>query len=337
MRLNEKLIDLMNKISIITKNKGETFRSRAYEKAGETIIGIKTDITDVAQLKKMKGIGPSILEKMETYILTDTLDILEADKNDPTKIFGDVYGIGPKKAKELVEIGIKDIAMLRDQQNSVLNNVQKVGLKYYEDILERIPRSEIDNYLFIFNEAFSEIVNEKTKKTKETKETKEIKETKETPKNTSKFEIVGSYRRGADNSGDIDCIFTSSDKTVFKKFIDALVEKKIIIEILSRGPMKCLVITKLPGVKCARRVDFLFAAEDEYAFSLLYFTGSKSFNTEMRGYCLKQGYTLNEHGLYKMTNNVKGEKVNEIIFREEKDIFDFLKYPYKSPVERNMG
>ena len=319
MRLNEKLIDLMNKLSVIMKNKGEQFRARAYEKAGETIIGIKTDITDVAQLKKMKGIGPSILEKMETYILTDTLDILEADQKDPTKLFGEVYGIGPKKAKELVDLGIKDIAMLRDQQNSVLNNVQKVGLKYYEDILERIPRSEIDNYLFIFNEAFSSIVSKKTND------------------NSSKFEIVGSYRRGAENSGDIDCIFTSSDKTVFKKFIDALVEKKIIIEILSRGPMKCLVITKLPGVKYARRVDFLFAAEDEYAFSLLYFTGSKSFNTEMRGYCLTQGYTLNEHGLYKMANNVKGEKVSNVIFSEEKDIFDFLKYPYKNSIERNMG
>ena len=124
MRLNEKLIDLMNKLSVIMKNKGEQFRARAYEKAGETIIGIKTDIIDVAQLKKMKGIGPSILEKMETYILTDTLDILEADQKDPTKLFGEVYGIGPKKAKELVDLGIKDIAMLRDQQNSVLNNVQ---------------------------------------------------------------------------------------------------------------------------------------------------------------------------------------------------------------------
>jgi DNA polymerase/3'-5' exonuclease PolX len=325
MRLNEKLIDLMNKLSVIMKNKGEQFRARAYEKAGETIIGIKTDITDVVQLKKMKGIGPSILEKMETYILTDTLDILEADEKDPTKLFGDIYGIGPKKAKELVDLGIKDIPMLREQQNSILNNVQKIGLKYYEDILERIPRSEIDNYLFIFNEAFSEIVSEKTK------------ETKETQKNNSKFEIVGSYRRGAANSGDIDCIFTSSDKTVFKKFIDVLVEKKIIIEILSRGPMKCLVITKLPGVKFARRVDFLFADEYEYAFSLLYFTGSKSFNTDMRGYCLTQGYTLNEHGLYKMTNNIKGEKVSNVIFREEKDIFDFLKYPYKSPVERNIS
>jgi DNA polymerase/3'-5' exonuclease PolX len=317
MRLNEKLINLMSQLSIIMKNKGETFRARAYEKAGETIKGFKTDITNISELKKCKGIGPSILEKMETFILTDTLDILEEDKNDPTKIFGEVYGIGPKKAKELIDMGITDISMLRSNQNSVLNNVQKVGLKYYEDILERIPRSEIDQYLFIMNEIFCGLVKENDTQ--------------------SKFEIVGSYRRGAENSGDIDCIFTSPDKGLFKKFIDALVNKKIIIEILSRGPMKCLVIAKLDGAKFARRVDFLFASLDEYPFSLLYFTGSKNFNTEMRGYCLTKGYTLNEHGLYKMVNNVKGEKVDNIVFREEKDIFDFLKYEYKNAVDRNIG
>jgi DNA polymerase/3'-5' exonuclease PolX len=68
--------------------------------------------------------------------------------------------------------------------------------------------------------------------------------------------------------------------------------------------------------------------------SLLYFTGSKNFNTEMRGYCLTKGYTLNEHGLYKMVNNIKGDKVDNIVFREEKDIFDFLKYEYKKPEYR---
>ena len=32
----------------------------------------------------------------------------------------------------------------------------------------------------------------------------------------------------------------------------------------------------------ARRVDFLYAPPDEYAFAILYFTGSKTFNTLMR-------------------------------------------------------
>jgi DNA polymerase/3'-5' exonuclease PolX len=52
---------------------------------------------------------------------------------------------------------------------------------------------------------------------------------------------------------------------------------------------------------------------------------------------LTKGYTLNEHGLYKMVNNVKGDKVTDAVFREEKDIFDFLKYEYKNPIDRNIG
>ena len=35
---------------------------------------------------------------------------------------------------------------LRERQDELLNDVQKKGLRYYEDILERIPRKEINNY-----------------------------------------------------------------------------------------------------------------------------------------------------------------------------------------------
>ena len=45
------------------------------------------------------------------------------------------------------------------------------------------------------------------------------------------YEIVGSYRRGAKTSGDIDIIITSSDPTIFSKVIDSLTAKNIIIEI----------------------------------------------------------------------------------------------------------
>ena len=54
-----------------------------------------------------------------------------------------MYGIGPKKAQELVEQGITTIQQLRANQHQLLNETQKVGLKYYEDILKRIPRQEI--------------------------------------------------------------------------------------------------------------------------------------------------------------------------------------------------
>ena len=112
------------------------------------------------------------------------------------------------------------------------------------------------------------------------------------------FEIVGSYRRGADNSGDIDVIITSKndDPKVFDLFIGALIQNKIIIELLSKGKKKSLTVGKLRGHP-ARRLDFMFSTKEEYPFAVLYFTGSKIFNTLMRARALKMGYTMNEHGL----------------------------------------
>ena len=82
---------------------------------------------------------------------------------------------------------------------------------------------------------------------------------------------------------------------------DQIKAKKILIEVLSRGDVKSLGISKLPR-KPARRIDFMFTPKKEHAFAILYFTGSKAFNTGMRAKALKLGYSMNEHGMYKMVN-----------------------------------
>jgi NAD-dependent DNA ligase len=316
IRLNEKFIDLMEQLSSIMLKQGEPFRARAYQKAQETIMAYPGDILSPDDLKGKPNIGSTIMEKLNEYYSTGTLKVLEREKNNPINILSEVYGIGPKKAKELVDKGITSIDELQNKQDEVLNETQKVGLQYYGDILQRIPRSEIEEYKSIFVELIST--------------------------SDTKMEIVGSYRRGAESSGDIDVIITSSNPMIFKKFIDDLISKGIIKEVLSRGQTKCLVITKLPHVSTSRRVDFLYTSLEEFPFAILYFTGSKIFNTVMRHEALAKGLTMNEHGLYLLTNNpnnkkgTKGEKVDHI-FTSEKDIFDYLGLEYKEPHERTDG
>jgi NAD-dependent DNA ligase len=313
VRYNEQFIDLMEKLSAIMLKQGEPFRARAYQKAQETIMTFDGDITSVDQLKGKPGIGETITEKLNEYVSTGTLKILEREKNNPVNVLAEVYGIGPKKAKELVDAGITTIDQLRAKQDQVLNAIQKVGLKYYEDILNRLPRKEVEEYEKLFNKDFKKISD-----------------------NNANFEIVGSYRRGAESSGDIDVIITSENPEVFKKFIDLLLQEGVIVEILSRGPTKCLVIAKIPSSDTYRRVDFLYTNQEEYPFSILYFTGSKIFNTVMRHQALAMGLTMNEHGLYKFEGKKKGEKVDHV-FTSEKDIFDYLHMEYKSPQERTDG
>ena len=313
--------DIMGQLYEIMMKQGEPFRAKAYQKAQETIMSYKDDIYSPDQLKGLPGIGPTIMEKLSEYTRTGTLQILEREKNNPVNILGDIYGVGPKKAKELVEAGITNIAQLRSKADTLLNDTQKVGLKYYEDILQRIPRSEIDEYNAIFKKNFIS-ASEKSASEKSVSE--------------SNYEIVGSYRRGAQNSGDIDVIITSTNGVVFKEFIDTLIKKGIILEVLSRGPSKCLVIAKIPSSSFARRVDFLYTSPEEYPFSVLYFTGSKVFNTVMRHQALTMELTMNEHGMNSISGKKKGEKVAHI-FKNEKDIFDYLNLVYKAPSERIDG
>ena len=313
-RYNEIFIEILEQLYTIMLKHGEIFRAKAYQKAQETIMDYSNDITSPEQLKGLPGIGPTIIEKLNEYVNTGSLKVIEREKNNPVNILTEVYGIGPKKANELVKEGITSIEMLQAKQNEVLTNVQKIGLRYYDDIQKKIPRNEIEQFNNIFQKVFDKIKN-----------------------NNSAMEIVGSYRRGAQQSGDIDVIITSDSISIYSNFIDLLLKEGIIIEILSRGTNKCLVIAKLNTDSIARRVDFLYTTREEFPFAVLYFTGSKIFNTVMRHKALKQGYTFNEHGMYKLdSKKKKGEQVDNK-FSDEKSIFDFLNLKYKEPQERKDG
>jgi DNA ligase (NAD+) len=312
MRQNENFIKILSQLSDLLKLKGQYFRSRAYQKAIDSIVEYKNDITSTNDIKNLKGVGKTIIGKLDEYVKTGKVKILEEYKNSPIYIFSNIYGVGPKKAKELVDVhNISTIKQLRDKQDELLNDKQKIGLKHYEDILKRIPRKEIELYNTKLKKIFKSVANK-----------------------DSTFQIVGSYRRGASNSGDIDIIICdpNNDVNVFHTFLDKIIEEKILIEVLSRGDVKSLGVSKLRG-KPARRIDFMFTPRDEYAFAILYFTGSKDFNTIMRGHALKKGYSMNEHGMYKMVNKKKGAKLKKF-FQDEQSIFDFLGMEYKKPEER---
>jgi DNA ligase (NAD+) len=312
-RFNELFIDVLGELNIIMMGQGEPFRARAYQKAQESIMTYEKDITDTKQLQGLPGIGKTIMSKLEEYAKTGTLRVLERERGNPLNKLTKIYGVGPKKGKELIEQGVLSLEDLREKQN-LLNDTQKIGLKYYDDIEARIPRDEIDKYEKKLSTIFKD----------------------STPEGSS-FEIVGSYRRGAKNSGDIDIIITNDkdNKKAFNDFIDRLIKDKILIEVLTRGKTKSLTIAQLPGMS-PRRVDFLYTSPAEYAFAILYFTGSKIFNTVQRQRALDLGYSLNEHGLYKMVQGKKGARI-EGDFPTEKSIFDFLEMKFKEPKERIDG
>ena len=315
---NKQFANILSEISSILQRKGDVFKANAYKKAEETIYNFEGDITDPAQLKGKPGIGVAVLKKLQEYVHPEKggkIEFLEKEKRDPVNIFTQIHGIGFKKATKIVEDGIKTIDELRENQDK-LNDVQKKGLKYYEDLQKRIPREEIDRFKDLFETEFRKL---------------------KYPDAT--FEIVGSYRRGVKSSGDIDIIMTSEPayKDQFKACMDKFIQDKVLVELLSRGPTKSLTIARLTPDHIARRLDFMYTPKDEYSFAVLYFTGSKSFNTVMRHHALTRGYSMNEHGLYHMVQKKKTTKLTTLTFPDERSIFDFLQLEYKEPQERING
>jgi len=292
----------------IKKAKGEFYKAKLMERALTNILA--APVNNLTSLESIKGVGPMTLRKCKTYIKTGTTPEIEDYKTNPLFVFLKIHGVGLKKAQQLIREGITSIEMLRSRQD-LLNDVQKKGLSYFEDINQRIPRSEIERFKCLFNEVFDEVKGEH-----------------------STYDIVGSYRRKAADSGDIDLILSDpEDATILDRFLDTLIQKNILVEVLSRGSIKCLAIGKLDYTYPARRIDFMFSPPKEYAFAVLYFTGSALFNTLMRNRALQLGYSLNEHGLYKMVDGKKTHKISQK-FKDELSIFKFLKMEYKHPFER---
>ena len=114
-------LKLLAQLEELMYMKGEPMRARAYSKAQESNMLILDDITDPSQLKGVPGIGKTIIKKFNEYIDTGTLDLLERSKKNPIYLFAKIHGIGPKKAKELVEKdGITTLEELRARKEELL-------------------------------------------------------------------------------------------------------------------------------------------------------------------------------------------------------------------------
>lgn len=266
---------------LVTASKGEPnggFKSRAYVTAIKRLselgpIYAESDVPD------LPGIGVKVRAKIAEIITTGHLAAADKGRQiEPAlKAFGNIYGVGPKAAQDLVSQGFRTIDEIRASTTVKLTKNQQVGLRVYDDLLLRIPRAEMEEH----------------------------------QKLLSTGTIVGSFRRGQPTSGDIDVLLTEG----LAETVTALTTLGYITDILAQGPSKCLAVCRLPG-KPHRRLDFLLTPTEELPFAILYFTGSDTFNVAMRQKASDMGFRLNEHGLLHTKTNkyVTGIRTEKDIF-----------------------
>ncbi len=314
---NVKLAEIFFEMADILEMQGVNWKPRAYRQAARSLEALDEDVSRVNRRGGMKalveipGVGENIAKKIVEFLETGKIRSHERlMKTVPShmNMLMKIQGMGPRKIKKLQE-RLK-IRSVEDLEKAALENriaaIPGFGEKSEKDILEnialmkgargRVPLAEA--------EKGAKRIMARLKKLEEVKQ----------------ISAAGSLRRKRPTVGDID-ILVASDRP--QKVIDAFTKMKAVKKVLAGGGTKGSVILK-SGVQSDLRVIPL----KSWGAGMLYFTGSKNYNIELRRVAIRKGYKLNEYGLFdKRTGKMVAGKT-------EKEICRKLGVKYLEPEER---
>lgn len=329
------------------KNKKEitglNFKVINFRKAIKAINQHPTKITKGEDLKEVKGIGKGIMDRIDEILAEGTLkneiqegSSINAQRSNIEQL-EKITGIGPAKAKalndmkitfdmlmtEMVSVGGDFSKITSTMSLSKLTHHQLIGVKYFHDIEQPIPRKEILSIRLKLIKFIGQL--------------------------SSSYEVIvcGSFRRKKPTSGDIDVLILSPElptEEVIKAskvnhlgiIVEHLKSKKVIVDSLTEdGGTKFMGICKGTRAGLGRRIDIRLIPYQSKGAAMLYFTGSGDFNKIMRAEALKKGYTINEYGIYKLKKQGKKMVKGALVPTEtEEDIFKVVGMKFLKPEQR---
>ncbi|CAJ2647664.1 unnamed protein product [Trifolium pratense] len=329
---NKKITEIFGKLVNIYRAMGEDRRSFSYHKAISVIEKLPFKIESADQIENLPSIGKSMKDHIQEIITIGKLSKLEHFETDEKvqtiSLFGEVWGIGPATALKLYDKGHRTLDDLRNDDS--LTNAQKLGLKYFDDIRQRIPRHEVQEMEQILQKVGEDLLPGVT------------------------IICGGSYRRGKATCGDIDIIITHPDGTSHKgflpRFVNRLKDMNFLREDLifsshseegtDSGVGTYFGFCTYPGRELRHRIDLKVYPRDIYAFGLVAWTGNDVLNRRLRQQAESKGFRLDDTGLFPSTQGSGGKRGTKgsanMKLYTEREVFDFLGVPWLEPHERNL-
>jgi DNA polymerase (family 10) len=231
-------------------------------------------------LAKVQGIGETLFTKIAQLVGSGQLPAYdELRKSTPPGLLPllRVPGLGPKKIKGLHEtLGITSLADLRSAaETDKIAPLKGFGAKTQAKILEGI--------------AFIETAGERILQSTALELATPLLEAVRASRQVLRAEICGSLRRRAETVGDLDLLVAAADP---EPVLEAFTKRPEVAQILGLGPTKASVRIA-DGVQC----DLRGVNDDQFAFALNYFTGSKAHNIALRRRAIARGFKLSEYAL----------------------------------------
>ncbi|XP_035492874.2 DNA polymerase lambda [Scophthalmus maximus] len=321
---NKHITDKLEVLAKAYTHQGDKWRALSYSKAVNALKSYHKPITSYQEACQIPGIGKRMADKIDEIMESGHLRKIDhiGEAVPVLELFTNIWGAGAKTAQLWYQQGFRTLEDIHTKAN--LSNTQKIGLKHYNDFLDRMPREEAA--------AIGKMVRDATQAI-----------------DPGLLAVAcGSYRRGKATCGDVDVLISHPDgkshKGIFSKVLQSLHDSGFLTDdLLSQeengDQKKYMGVCHLPGPGHRhRRLDIIVVPYDEFACSLMYFTGSAHFNRSMRALAKTKSMSLSEHSLNKAVVRQGSLKVyggTPLPTLTERDIFNLLGIPYREPPERD--
>lgn len=365
---NEDFISQLMKIRQIRKLTLDEIGVRAYSTSIAAIAAYPYKIRRSDEVLQLPGCDAKVANLFAEFKehgscshSEDDGSVSAADELDTDPIlrvlntFYDIWGVGAKTAREFYySRGWRDLDDIVEHGWNTLSRVQQIGVKFFDEFKEGIPRSE--------SEAIAAIVKEHANKVR--------------PESNNKIDciIVGGYRRGKEFGGDVDIILTHRDDAITRNLVfdvaASLEEYKYITHTLSlhltstlreqqTAPYhdetgkhfdsldKALVVWQEPNFDASkhqknpnphRRVDIIISPWQTVGCAVLGWSGDTTFQRDLRR-CVKKsrGWKFDSSGVRGQTTGgqvIDLEQGGETWEEREKLAMENLGIGWRPPDQR---
>jgi DNA polymerase (family X) len=319
--INKPLAELISEMAALLELKQDNpFRIRAYQNAAMAIQSFPEDLGKMSRedILKIAGIGQGIADKIQEFAKTGKVkEHQQLRKQFPEGLLNilQVPGLGPKRARLLFDrLKIDSPTKLKQAaMQGKLRALAGFGEKIEENILkglaftqESVKRTLLWEARALMGEIQSGL--------------------RDTP-GLLEMAPAGSLRRGKETVGDLDVLCTSKNPGAV---IERFTKMPVVQRVLAAGKTKSSVLLK-NNMQCDLRV----VPPESFGAALQYFTGSKEHNVALRERALRMGYTINEYGLFRLSDR---EQKKPLAGKTEEEIYRKLGLEFIPPeLRENRG
>lgn len=203
---NEDFLDQLKKIRTARTLIDDDIGVRAYSTIIASIAAYPHKLSHPREVAQLPGCDEKTAILFVEWKNTGKIKAVEDYENDEAMMvlrsFYDIWGVGAKTARQFYyNNGWNELDDIIEFGWNDLDRVQQIGIKYYDEFLDLIPRAEV--------EQIAEVVRQHAVKLRDERIT---------------VTIVGGYRRGKQASGDVDMIVSHPDLEATAGLVRDIVE-----------------------------------------------------------------------------------------------------------------